>query len=110
MILEDDGGRIAINPLFDKLITLLRTAVDAGNMYLVLVVVVVLVVLQSPIYYTYMFCHQPNNSAINARPDFSESIRCIALRLSFKQATNSNDLAMDGNNKTQADRGDYHIK
>jgi hypothetical protein len=29
MILEDDGGRIAINPdKFDKLITALRTAVD----------------------------------------------------------------------------------
>src|SRR5919197_1968564 len=28
MILEDDGGRIAINPVFDKLITALRTAVD----------------------------------------------------------------------------------
>jgi hypothetical protein len=29
MILEDDGGRIAINPdRFDKLITSLRTAVD----------------------------------------------------------------------------------
>jgi hypothetical protein len=30
MILEDDdvGGRIAINPVFDKLITSLRTAVD----------------------------------------------------------------------------------
>jgi hypothetical protein len=29
MILEDDGGRIAINPhKFDKLITSLRTAVD----------------------------------------------------------------------------------
>ena len=29
MILEDEGGgRIAINPIFDKLITALRTAVD----------------------------------------------------------------------------------
>jgi hypothetical protein len=28
MILEDDDGRIAINPVFDKLITSLRTAVD----------------------------------------------------------------------------------
>src|ERR671939_255184 len=28
MILENDGGRIAINPVFDKLITALRTAVD----------------------------------------------------------------------------------
>jgi hypothetical protein len=28
MILEKDGGRIAINPTFDKLITALRTAVD----------------------------------------------------------------------------------
>jgi hypothetical protein len=28
MILEDEGGRIAINPVFDKLITSLRTAVD----------------------------------------------------------------------------------
>jgi hypothetical protein len=28
MILEDEGGRIAINPIFDKLITSLRTAVD----------------------------------------------------------------------------------
>jgi hypothetical protein len=28
MILENDGGRIAINPVFDKLITSLRTAVD----------------------------------------------------------------------------------
>jgi hypothetical protein len=28
MILEDDDGRIAINPIFDKLITSLRTAVD----------------------------------------------------------------------------------
>jgi hypothetical protein len=26
--LEDEGGRIAINPKFDKLITALRTAVD----------------------------------------------------------------------------------
>jgi hypothetical protein len=31
MILEDDGGRIAINPVFDKLITSLRTAVDADG-------------------------------------------------------------------------------
>jgi hypothetical protein len=28
MILEKDGGHIAINPAFDKLITALRTAVD----------------------------------------------------------------------------------
>jgi len=28
MILENDGGHIAINPVFDKLITSLRTAVD----------------------------------------------------------------------------------
>jgi hypothetical protein len=28
MILENEGGRIAINPIFDKLITALRTAVD----------------------------------------------------------------------------------
>jgi hypothetical protein len=28
MILESEGGRIAINPVFDKLITSLRTAVD----------------------------------------------------------------------------------
>jgi hypothetical protein len=28
MILESEGGRIAINPVFDKLITALRTAVD----------------------------------------------------------------------------------
>ena len=28
MILEKDGGHIAINPVFDKLITALRTAVD----------------------------------------------------------------------------------
>ena len=28
MILENEGGRIAINPVFDKLITSLRTAVD----------------------------------------------------------------------------------
>src|SRR5215213_9432353 len=28
MILEDAGGRISINPVFDKLITSLRTAVD----------------------------------------------------------------------------------
>jgi hypothetical protein len=28
MILENDGGRIAINPVFDNLITSLRTAVD----------------------------------------------------------------------------------
>jgi hypothetical protein len=28
MILEKDGGHIAINPVFDKLITSLRTAVD----------------------------------------------------------------------------------
>jgi hypothetical protein len=31
MILEDEGGRIAINPVFDKLITSLRTAVDADG-------------------------------------------------------------------------------
>jgi hypothetical protein len=31
MILEKDGGRIAINPIFDKLITSLRTAVDADG-------------------------------------------------------------------------------
>jgi hypothetical protein len=29
--LEDDGGKIAINPVFDKLITSLRTAVDADG-------------------------------------------------------------------------------
>jgi hypothetical protein len=29
LIMEDDGGKIAINPVFDKLITSLRTAVDA---------------------------------------------------------------------------------
>jgi hypothetical protein len=29
LILESEGGRIAINPVFDKLITSLRTAVDA---------------------------------------------------------------------------------
>src|SRR5918911_4919976 len=28
LILEDEGGRIAINPVFDKLVTALRTAVD----------------------------------------------------------------------------------
>ena len=28
IILENEGGRIAINPVFDKLITSLRTAVD----------------------------------------------------------------------------------
>jgi len=28
LIMEDDGGKIAINPVFDKLITSLRTAVD----------------------------------------------------------------------------------
>ena len=28
MILEDDRGKIAINPIFDKLINALRTAVD----------------------------------------------------------------------------------
>jgi hypothetical protein len=32
MILEKDGGRIAINPVFDKLITALRTAVDNDGM------------------------------------------------------------------------------
>jgi hypothetical protein len=31
MIVEQDGGRIAINPSFDKLITALRTAVDADG-------------------------------------------------------------------------------
>ena len=31
MILEDDRGKIAINPVFDKLITSLRTAVDADG-------------------------------------------------------------------------------
>jgi hypothetical protein len=31
MILEDEGGRIAINPAFDKLVTALRTAVDADG-------------------------------------------------------------------------------
>ena len=31
MILEKDDGRIAINPVFDKLITALRTAVDADG-------------------------------------------------------------------------------
>jgi len=31
MIMERDGGRIAINPVFDKLITSLRTAVDADG-------------------------------------------------------------------------------
>ena len=31
MILEDEGRRIAINPVFDKLITSLRTAVDADG-------------------------------------------------------------------------------
>jgi hypothetical protein len=29
LIMEDNGGKIAINPVFDKLITSLRTAVDA---------------------------------------------------------------------------------
>ena len=28
MVLEDNGGRIAINPAFEKLITSLRTSVD----------------------------------------------------------------------------------
>jgi len=31
VILEDDGGRMTINPVFDKLITSLRTAVDADG-------------------------------------------------------------------------------
>ena len=31
MILENEGGRIAINPKFDKLITSLRTAVDVDG-------------------------------------------------------------------------------
>jgi hypothetical protein len=31
MILQDQGGPIAINPAFDKLITSLRTAVDADG-------------------------------------------------------------------------------
>jgi hypothetical protein len=31
MVLEDEGGRIAINPTFDKLITSLRTAVDSDG-------------------------------------------------------------------------------
>jgi hypothetical protein len=31
LIMEDDGGKIAINPVFDKLITSLRTAVDADG-------------------------------------------------------------------------------
>lgn len=30
-VLEDDGGKLAINPLFDKLITSLRTAVDVDG-------------------------------------------------------------------------------
>ena len=28
MVLEEDGGHIAVNPMFNKLITSLRTAVD----------------------------------------------------------------------------------
>ena len=31
LIMEDAGGRIAINPVFEKLITALRTAVDADG-------------------------------------------------------------------------------
>ena len=31
MILEDDRGKIAINPKFDKLVTALRTAVDVDG-------------------------------------------------------------------------------
>ena len=29
--MEQDGGRLAINPMFDKLITALRTAVDSDG-------------------------------------------------------------------------------
>lgn len=31
LIMEDGGGRIAINPVFEKLIVSLRTAVDADG-------------------------------------------------------------------------------
>ena len=33
MILENEGGRVAINPEFDKLITSLRTAVDKDGIW-----------------------------------------------------------------------------
>ena len=31
LIMEDEGGRVAINPVFDKLITALRTALDSDG-------------------------------------------------------------------------------